>query len=468
MGRRAEPRGHRRARRVAAASARCCSSRGYRPGELPAGSIHREWRARLLSQRLGEEVQARAAHLRRRPRSSRRSSSARGCRPRARWCRPSTSAPTASRSTSRSCWPRSATRARSTGGRSATPTSRTRSRTPSSPATAGCRPTRRPWPAPERSSGGASSRRWWRACSTGRSPTSTRPIEELVAAVVPASVQLPRPRLLRLPPPAAARRAVRHGPGRRAPAAPRPGGRVRRRSSTAHPRSTLRSTSSAPGCGARHTGRRGPVPRQRAVSRAGASRSSSTGARSATCRRTRSPAELAQLYVAYADAAAADRRRRGDGVRRLRGATPVPRGGRSAPRGRSAAASSRTPSSRQAASIGGAQRARGHARGRARGAAARATSGRWSSAMRTCSAPCGRWTCRASMRPSGVRPRARELDAPRPGVRADAPRPPVLPPGHRVLGGLARRPPGQRRRRARRRRSPSPGPPATSASNRPA
>ena len=29
---------------------------GYRPGELPAGSIHREWRARLLSQRQGEEV----------------------------------------------------------------------------------------------------------------------------------------------------------------------------------------------------------------------------------------------------------------------------------------------------------------------------------------------------------------------------------------------------------------------------
>src|SRR4051794_9523511 len=32
---------------------------GYRPGELPAGSIHREWRARLLSQRLGEELRLR-------------------------------------------------------------------------------------------------------------------------------------------------------------------------------------------------------------------------------------------------------------------------------------------------------------------------------------------------------------------------------------------------------------------------
>ena len=29
---------------------------GYRQGELPAGSIHREWRARLLSQRLAEEI----------------------------------------------------------------------------------------------------------------------------------------------------------------------------------------------------------------------------------------------------------------------------------------------------------------------------------------------------------------------------------------------------------------------------
>ena len=55
------------------------------------------------------------------------------------------------------------------------------------------------------------------------------------------------------------------------------------------------------------------------------------------------PAELAQLYIAYADAAALDRRRRGDGVRRLRGAPPVPGGRRSAPRGRDVAARSRTP-----------------------------------------------------------------------------------------------------------------------------
>ena len=45
---------------------------GYRPGELPAGSIHREWRARLLSQRLGRGGRASSRSPTSRPRSSRR------------------------------------------------------------------------------------------------------------------------------------------------------------------------------------------------------------------------------------------------------------------------------------------------------------------------------------------------------------------------------------------------------------
>ena len=78
----------------------------------------------------------------------------------------------------------------------------------------------------------------------------------------------------------------------------------------------------------------------------------------------------------------------------------------------------------------------------------RAVTGRVRS--RTCSARCGRWMCRTSPRPSGSsRSRASRPRAPRPRVRAHASGPPGVPPGHRLLARLARRPPGPGRRRAR-------------------
>ena len=107
---------------------------GYRPDELPAGSIHREWRARLLSQRHAEEVRLERADLRRDGAGHDAHPRHRACPPRARSSRP--------------CYERTngiplhieellgrarRRRPRSTDARSARRTSPTRSRTPCSP-----------------------------------------------------------------------------------------------------------------------------------------------------------------------------------------------------------------------------------------------------------------------------------------------------------------------------------------------
>ena len=110
VGRRAQPRGDRRARTRSGATCPLLLLGAYRLDELPAGSIHREWRARLISQRLAEEVRLEPltqdetalvidAHPGDRP-----AGAARGRRA------PCTSAPTAFPCTSRSCSPRWTTR----------------------------------------------------------------------------------------------------------------------------------------------------------------------------------------------------------------------------------------------------------------------------------------------------------------------------------------------------------------------
>ena len=156
VGRRREPRDHRRAgapvaRSAAAARPATTGSRTSRAGRACATG----------ASRLHHPADRRGAPARRRstpPRRpwSRRSSSTPACRPRAMSRPRSTSGRTASRSTSRSCSARSAPRRAPTARRSARPTSRTRSRMRSSPGWRGCRPRRRRPPAPGRSSAGAS------------------------------------------------------------------------------------------------------------------------------------------------------------------------------------------------------------------------------------------------------------------------------------------------------------------------
>ena len=117
---------------------------GYRPGELPAGSTHREWRARLLSQRLGEEVKLEPLTY---EQTALVTTLILG-----------TGLP-ASREVVQAVYERTdgiplhveellaalGDAGQSTAARSATRTSPTRSRTPCSPATAACRRTRRRW-----------------------------------------------------------------------------------------------------------------------------------------------------------------------------------------------------------------------------------------------------------------------------------------------------------------------------------
>ena len=146
----------------------------YRLDELPAGSIHREWRARLISQRLAEE--ARLKPLTQDETAlvvtlilgtglpAPREVVERGVRAHGR----------RSLSTSRSCSPRWTTRPGRTAAPSATRTCRTRSRTRCSPASYGCRTTRARSPGRAPSSGAASCPRSWPAAWTVRSPTSTR------------------------------------------------------------------------------------------------------------------------------------------------------------------------------------------------------------------------------------------------------------------------------------------------------
>ena len=74
---------------------------------------------------------------------------------------------------------------------------------------------------------------------------------------------------------------------------------------SARRRSTRRSTSSGPACARRPTGRRWPGRAPRAPSRAGARRSSSTAAPSPTCPTDLGSDELATLYEGYCEAALA-------------------------------------------------------------------------------------------------------------------------------------------------------------------
>ena len=138
-----------------------------------------------------------------------------------------------------------------------------------------------------------------RTCSpgswTGPSPISMRRSQELVDQSVLYPFEMPRRGLLRLPPPAAARRALRHGPDRRAapastPARPSSATTLDRR----HRRSTPRSTSSGPASAAQAY-RTALAGAQAAATRspAGGRRSSCTAARSRTSPTTCRSAELA-------------------------------------------------------------------------------------------------------------------------------------------------------------------------------
>ena len=201
-------------------------------------------------------------------------------------------------------------------------------------------------------------RRARRAPGPAASPTSTRPLEELVEQLVPVPVRVPRPRLLRLPPPAAARRAVRHRPGRRAPAAPRPRRRVRR-----DPRRRVRGPRVAPlrarrAPRARRTGRRWPVREAagRDVEPARGVRALPAGRR-ATCRRTCRPASSRALRRATRTRRSPSTTPTTMVLRRPTGAPPLPGGRRSARRGGRCCSSSRTRGAPGARPIG-----RAHAR----------------------------------------------------------------------------------------------------------
>ena len=179
MGRRAQPRGHRRAgaprARAAAAPARCLparrAARRIRPPRV-AGKADQPAARRggpAQAPHAGRDGARRHAHPGDRPAGAARGRPA-----------PCTSARTASPSISRSCSPRWTTRPGQTVARSAPRRCRTRSRTRCSRASGACRTTRARSPGRGPSSVAASCPRSSPAAWTVRSPTSRRPLAELV------------------------------------------------------------------------------------------------------------------------------------------------------------------------------------------------------------------------------------------------------------------------------------------------
>ena len=294
VGGRAQPRGHRRARPAGPRPADARSSAATASTSCRSGSIHREWRARLLSQRLAEE--ARLAPLTYEQTALVTTLILDTGLPAPREVVDAVYAadrrhPAAHRGAARRA--RRGRRA-ATGGRSATRTSRRRSRTRSSRGSPACRPR----PQAVARAGAVIGRCFIpevarRASWTGRSPTSTGRSTSSSRTRSCTRFGIGRRGLLRLPPPAAPRRAVRQRPGRPSCAGCTPGPASSAPRSSAHPRSTRRSTSSGRACAPRPIARRSRAPARPARCRAGARPSSCTGGPSptppTTCSRPSSP-----------------------------------------------------------------------------------------------------------------------------------------------------------------------------------